>query len=260
MLHASVKNIGWIVGGPDVVIEAILDILTKDGTLMMHTSWEDNPHGLATWRKDRQEAYLAECPAFDPARSRADHRQMSILAEYLRTWPNSYRSRHPYGYAAVGKRAEWITSEQPWQYREGKGSPLEKLCDASGYVVLLGSPIGNVTLLHHAEHIAKVPNKRIDRYKMPILKDGRRTWMEFEEYDTSHGIVDWPDDYFETIIREYLSAGNGRGGKVGAADAYQFEAASLNAFAVRWMEEHFNKTRGAPTLSVDPTLDDRRMP
>jgi len=260
MLHASVKNIGWIVGGPDVVIEAVLEVVGEDGTLMMLTSWEDIPHGLASWPKDRQEAYLAECPAFDPARSRADHRHMSILAEYLRTRPHSYRSRHPYGYAAVGKRAEWITSEQPWQYREGKGSPLEKLCEASGYVVVLGAPLANVTLLHHSEHIAKVPNKRVDRYKMPILRDGRRTWVEFEEYDTSHGIVDWPDDYFETIIHEYLAAGNGRTGRVGAADAYQFGAASLNAFAIRWMEEHFNQARDTSSMGPEGTTDDGRRP
>ena len=81
MLHASVKNIGWIVGGPDVVIEAILDILTRDGTLMMVASWEDSPYELSTWPKYRQEAYLAECPAFDPIRSRADRREMGILPE-----------------------------------------------------------------------------------------------------------------------------------------------------------------------------------
>lgn len=239
MLHASVRAIGWIVGGPDMVLRAILDTLTPGGTLMMLASWEDNPYDLARWPKERQEAYLKECPAFNPATSRADHREMSTLAEYLRTWPGAYRSRHPFSYVAVGKEADWITRDQPWQYRDGPGSPLAKLCEASGRVLLLGCSFGNITLLHHAEHVANVPNKRIDRYKMPVLQNGKRVWMEFEEYDTTNGIVDWADDYFVTIVQEYLATGKGLSGKVGAAESYLFDAASLNDFGVKWMETHF---------------------
>ena len=240
MLHASVKNIGWVVGGPDVVLDAIVDVLTPSGTLLMVASWEDNPYELGKWPEDKQKAYLEECPAFDRQRSRADRKEMGILTEYLRTWPDAYRSRHPFSYVAVGERARWVTEKQPWQYRDGPGSPLAKLYEAGGHVLLLGSPIGNVTLLHHAEHLADVPNKNIDRYKMPILQDGQRVWMEFEEYDTTRGIVDWPEDYFETIVREFLAAGNGCSGKVGDSDSHLFDATALCDFGIRWMEEHVN--------------------
>jgi aminoglycoside 3-N-acetyltransferase len=36
MLHASMKAIGWIVGGPDIVIRALLDVIGPEGTLMMY--------------------------------------------------------------------------------------------------------------------------------------------------------------------------------------------------------------------------------
>jgi aminoglycoside 3-N-acetyltransferase len=39
MLHASVKAIGWVVGGPDIILEALLDLLTPAGTLMMLVSY-----------------------------------------------------------------------------------------------------------------------------------------------------------------------------------------------------------------------------
>lgn len=240
MLHASVKCVGWVVGGPDVVLDAILHVLKASGTLMMLASWEDNPYGLSHWPEERQEAYLRECPAFDPKRSRSDRKEMGILTEYLRTRTGSHRSRHPFSYVALGDRAQWLTDEHPWQYNNGPGSPLAKLCDASGVVLLLGSPIGSVTLLHHVEHLANVSNKKIDRYRMPVLQDGRRVWMNFEEYDTTRGIVDWPDDYFETIVKDYLAAGNGHTGRVGGADSYLFEAKSLTAFGIKWMEDHFN--------------------
>ena len=240
MLHASVKSVGWVVGGPDTIIRAILELLTPSGTLMMLASWEDNPYDLAHWPEERQRKYLDECPAFDPATSRADHRQMSILAEYLRTWPGACRSDHPLGSCvAVGARAAWITRDHPLNYENGPGSPLAKLCEAGGYVLLLGPLLRNITLLHHAEHLAQVPNKRIDRYRMPIIRDGKRVWVEIEEFDTTRGIVDWPEDYFETIAKEYLASGKGRSGKVGGAQSYLFDGAELTAFGVKWMEEHF---------------------
>lgn len=242
MLHASVSRIGWIVGGPDVVISSILDVLTPSGTLIMFASWEDNPHDYAQWSKARQDKYILECPGYDRELSRADHRQMGILTEYLRTWPGAFRSRHPFSYVAVGEHAKWITDDHPWQYRDGKGSPLDKLCQLSGSVLLLGAPLSNVTLLHHAECLANVPNKRIDRYRMPVLIDGESDWVDFEEFDTTLGIADWPDDYFETIVREYMADGAGRFGKVGSADSYLFDCVALNTFGVKWMETHFNCT------------------
>lgn len=239
MLHVSVKALGWVVGGPDTVLDAIFELLTPTGTLMMLASWEDNPYELADWPTDKQQAYLSEGPAYDPARSRADWREMSILSEYLRTWPGALRSRHPFSYVAVGHNAAWIVADQPWQYRDGHGSPLEKLCDADGRVLLLGSPLSNVTLLHHAEFLADVPDKRIDRYRMPVLIDGQRVWMDFEEFDTTTGIVDWPEDYFEAIVRDGLAAGVGRRAKVGAAESHLFAARNLRDFGMQWMETNF---------------------
>lgn len=241
MLHASVKSIGWIVGGPRMVLEAILDTITPSGTLMMLAGWEDNPYDLERWPPERHQAYVKEGPAYDPAASPADHRELSILAEYLRTWPGAFRSRHPFSYVAVGFHAADLVADHPMQYRDGPGSPLAKLCSSRGQVLLLGSSLGDITLLHHAEHLADVPNKRVDRYKMPIIEDGQRVWVEIEEFDTTRGIVDWPDDYFKAIANAFLAEGYGTTGQVGAAQSYLFDAASLNEFGRRWMEVNFVK-------------------
>ena len=143
---------------------------------------------------------------------------------------------------AIGSRARWITENHPLQYGYGPGSPLAKLCEANGQVLLLGAPLNCITLLHYAEHMARVPNKRVVRYKMPILRDGRRVWVEIEEFDTSQGVVDWrAGDYFETIAREYISSGKGSSGKVGTAQSYLFDASGLAKFAIQWMERTFGK-------------------
>jgi aminoglycoside 3-N-acetyltransferase len=238
MLHVSVKAIGWIVGGPDVVIQAPVDVLGQGGTLMMYVAWkEDAPYSLAQLPGKWQEAYLKECPPLDPARSRAN-RDWNILTEYLRTWPGAYRSGNPEASCvAVGAKAEWLTENHPLQYAYGPGSPLAKLLEVKGKVLLLGAPFGSITLLHYAENIAEVPNKQIVRYRMPILRKGKREWVDIEEFDTCGNILPRAEQYFEAIPRVYLTSGKGTKGKVGTADSYLFDAADFVKFAVQWLEK-----------------------
>lgn len=239
MLHASVRAVGWVVGGPDQVLAALLEVLGPEGTLMMMVSWEDGTFEMAEWSEEKRRAYLEEAPPFDPARSRA-YRKWSILTEYLRTWPGSCRSVHPDGsMAAVGRLAAWITADHPLRYGHGPGSPLAKLCEAGGKVLLLGAPFTSLTLLHYAEHLARVPGKRVVRYRCPVLQAGRRVWVELEEYDTNSPIGEWEGDgYFSLIPQEALGRGLGRMGPVGAALCHLFDAAGLHRFAVQWLEDH----------------------
>jgi len=241
MLHASVRAIGWVVGGPDTVIQALLDVLGPEGTLMMYVGWEEDRYLTIALEEGRGEAYLEECPAFDPQRSRAN-RKWSILTEYLRTWPGARRSDHPEAsVAAVGVKAEWLTEDHPLHYPYGPGSPYAKLCESGGKVLLLGAPLNTLTILHHAETLARVPNKRLVRYKMPVLREGKRVWVEIEDIDTGRGIVEGrsSEEYFVEIVREYLKTGKGHSGKVGVAPSYLFDAEDLVKFAVQWLERTF---------------------
>ena len=243
MLHASVKAIGWIVGGPDVVIQALLEVLGKKGTLMMYVGWEDSPwgapHKFAELPEEWRRAYLEEFPPFDSATSRAN-RKWSILTEYLRTWPGAYRSNNPEASCvAVGAKARWLTENHPLQYGYGPGSPFAKLCEANGKVLLLGAPFGSITLLHYAEHLAKVPNKLVIRYKVPILQGGKKVWFDVEEFDTCGNVLPNATEYFEAIPRAYLASGRGRSGKVGEAQSHLFDAAEFVNFAVQWIEKKY---------------------
>ncbi len=243
MLHVSVRALGWIVGGPRVVLAALLDLLTPTGTLLMLASWEGNPYGLAEWPDSTRAAWLAECPPFDPATSPADHRELSILAEYLRTWPGARRSDHPLAsFVAVGARAEELTARHPWHYGHGPDGPLARFCAVGGAVLLLGASFANVTLLHHAEHLAAIPDKRVDRYTMPVLRAGARVWVAIEEYDTTNGIADFGEEEpFAAIGRDFLAAGQGQRGVVGAADAVLLPAPALVRFGVHWLETHHRR-------------------
>lgn len=242
MTHESVRAIGWIAGGPDEVAEAIVEAVGPEGTWMKYVGSEDGTYDLEQWPKEVADVYRASCPAFDPARTRAC-RAWGILCEYLRTRPGAVRSRHPDGsFAAVGPVADWLLRDHPLQDGLGPGSPLDRLLAKNGKVVLLGSPLSDVTFLHLCEYAAAIPNKRRARYASPILDErGARTFVAIEELDSSDGIARYPEggDYFEAVTRAFVARGVGvRTGKVGFADAVLMDARALFDFGVRWMEEH----------------------
>jgi aminoglycoside 3-N-acetyltransferase len=240
MLHASVGEIGWIVGGPEEVVGAISDVLGERGTVMMYVGWEGSPYDIAVEAMELPLALLEIWPAYNPSTSRAMH-AWSVLTEYLRTWPGAQRSGHPdHSFAAVGARATELTQDHPLQYGMGPQSPLAKLCELKGKVLLLGAPLSSVTLLHHAEHLADVPGKEVVRYKAPILQNNNKTWVAIEEFSTT-GCLPWRGsiDLFEAIVRDYIQEGHGSIGSVGAAKSYLFDAADLVAFAIDWIETQF---------------------
>jgi aminoglycoside 3-N-acetyltransferase len=49
MVHASLSSLGWVVGGSQTVVEALLECLGPAGTLCAQASWEDIPFGHAAW-------------------------------------------------------------------------------------------------------------------------------------------------------------------------------------------------------------------
>ncbi len=109
-------------------------------------------------------------------------------------------------------------------------------------MLLLGSRHDEVTLLHYAEHIAPFGGKRIARYKVPILRDGARVWVDCEEFNTSGDGVheNWAENAFELIVDDFIAKRAGtpacRVGQVGLAASVFLDAADLVAHAMPIME------------------------
>lgn len=242
MVHSSMRSVGPILGGPNEMIEALLAAVGDTGTVMMYVDWKDGAQSYT--RTDRgpppSPSQMDAWPVFDPRKARAA-RSYGILPEFLRTWPGAVRSENPgASVTAVGARAEWICADHPLDYGYGPGSPLAKLVQAQGRVLPLGSPLENVTLLHFAEHMARLPDKRVIRYREKLLRRGNAEWIEIEEFDTSDPVVDAaPADHFDRLMRAYLEEGDISMGMVGGARTYHFEAASLHRFAAGWLEQNY---------------------
>lgn len=236
MLHSSVKAVGGVMGGPNVILQALFEALGPEGTLMMYVGWQDIPDYVVELSADVRQIYYDEHPPFDPATARAV-RENSVLAEFLRTWPGAQRSLNPENsMAAVGARAREITRDHPLNYGYGPGSPLSRLVEWGGHVLLLGAPLDALTLLHYAENRARMRHKNIVHYQCPVLQDGRKVWIDVEDYNTGEA----HDDYtFEQIAQDYLALNRTPRGKVGDAQSFLFDAADLTAFAITWLEQHF---------------------
>jgi len=138
MVHTRMSAIGWVVGGSQTVVEALLAAVGPGGTPMAYAGWEDDPWHLAEWPPKWQRAYRAELPPFDPKLSEADH-EMGRLPERIRTWPGAKASTgHVMRMVAVGARAGWLSQDQPWDQPVGPGSPLAQLVKTDGQVLMLG--------------------------------------------------------------------------------------------------------------------------
>jgi aminoglycoside 3-N-acetyltransferase len=250
MLHASIRAVGRVHGGPDQIHLAVEQAISPSGTLLMYVGCQ---HGFDDvgrgWLSKAEEAAILEHqPAFSFRHARAS-RDFGVLAEFFRSSPGTVCSDHVARIAARGMRAEWFIAGQPWNYPYGVGSPLHKLCQAGGKVLLLGSDHDEVTLLHHAEHIAQFDGKRIARYKVPLEREGRRVWVDCEEFDTSgKGVhANWPGKFFEIIVDGFIMAYSGsqicREGQVGNAHCVLMDAAALVNHAVPLMEA---RAKGQP--------------
>ena len=218
MLHASLRAVGEIAGGPDQIHLALKSVLTSEGTLMMYAScpryYDELGRGNLTIEQARE--IRQKLPAFDPLTARSA-RDNGVLVEFLRTYPGSRVNRHVARFVFWGKQADYLMSSQPWNYALGKDSALERFLMLDGKIVLLGSDHDAVTFLHYVEHVADIPRKRIARYQVPVIEDGGRVWRPIEEFATSgNGVhANWPDRFFAKIVDSLLTKTGNNGSRVG---------------------------------------------
>jgi aminoglycoside 3-N-acetyltransferase len=228
MVHAALRSVGEVVGGANTIVHALLDVVGAEGTIVAYVDVE-------SFVEDNDEHDAV--PVFDKriATAARDH---GVLHEVLRTWPSASRSDHPdAGVVALGRQASWIVEPHPFEYGYGEGSPFERVVEAHGHVLMLGAPLDTITLLHYAEHLARIPDKRVVTYRRLMPGPRGPEWITFEEFDTARPVhPTLPENCFEQIARAYLATGRGAVGPFGAAQATRLDGAGLVDFAVEWIE------------------------
>jgi aminoglycoside 3-N-acetyltransferase len=229
LVHSSLSSLGWVNGGSVAVIQALQDVLTPQGTLIMPahsgdlsdpTGWK-NPPVPEPWCEVIRETM----PAYDP---RTTHtRAIGRVAEHFRTWPGVQRSEHPtLSFCAWGRHADEITRGHQLDDSLGEGSPLARLYDLNGYVLLLGVGYDSNTSFHLAEY--RIPKRQELSMGAPILQGGQRRWVTYRDIQLN-------SDLFPQLGEAFESKGNISTGKVGSAACRLFPQRSAVDYAVEWL-------------------------
>jgi len=167
---------------------------------------------------------------------------VGYLAEVLRLKSATRVSDNPEArFGARGTGATQLLADAPWNDYFGACSPLDRLCQIGGSILRLGADPDTTTLLHWSEYKANLPSARgVRRHRRVIGQNGPEVRTVECLNDDGDGIVDWPgEDYFKTILDEYLREGRGERGRVGNAAAELLDARDFGEFGALWMVGHF---------------------
>ncbi|MFD6953054.1 AAC(3) family N-acetyltransferase [Nocardiopsis sp. TSRI0078] len=230
LVHSSLSSLGWVCGGEQAVVQALLDAVGPEGTLVVPTQTMDNSDP-GQWRdpavpREWWPVIRAEAPGFDPRLTPSRH--MGRVPEMVRTWPGAVRSAHPQtSFAALGPRARALMDRHPVGCRLGEDSPLAALEGVRARVLLLGAGFDSCTAFHLAEY--RVPRPRLEECGCALsTPDGGREWITFTDV-----LLDERD--FERLGADFEDTGAVERGPVGGAAARLFPLPHAVAFATRWM-------------------------
>lgn len=234
MVHTSLSSLGFVCGGPQTIIEALLESVGPEGTIMMPTqSWKNlDPSTGVHWEVPEEfwSIIRDNWPPYNKDITPTNTK--GVVAEMFRKWPGTIRSGHPArSVAAIGKNAKYLVDKHDLSNIFGDESPIGKLYQLNGYILLIGVGYDKNTSLHLADVRAKYPSKHNCIEHSAIMENGKRIWKEYETL-----FVDGND--FIDIGRDYEKNFNVNKIKLGNSTIRLIKQRELVDYAIKWIEEN----------------------
>ncbi len=162
MVHSSLSSMGHVEGGSQSVVEAFLEILGPQGTLMVPTFTHSGTE------------------YFDPLVSPSKN---GAITEAVRRHPAARRSLHPtHAVAVIGPDAEALIRDDLERGALGRDCALDRLARKGGWVLLLGVDHQVNSTIHIGEDYAGDPDRHArfspQNPKAVILNHPERGEME----------------------------------------------------------------------------------
>ncbi|MBR46883.1 MAG: AAC(3) family N-acetyltransferase [Rhodospirillaceae bacterium] len=210
----------------------MIDAVSPGGTVMM-AAFSGDLSDPGEWRHppapaDRLDEIRDQTPAYDVARTPT--RGLGLVAEYFRTYPGVLRSGHPQSsFTALGPSAETLTAGHALDNRFGPQSPLGRLVDIGGKILLLGAPHDTASLFHLTQHLVGA-YPAVEK-AAPMIVQGERRWIRYRD-------IEYPIDWFDAGVEVLISKGIAKRGQVCAARSILFPAAEAAGYLVEWRREN----------------------
>jgi aminoglycoside N3'-acetyltransferase len=211
LVHTSYRAVRPVDGGPQGLIGALRDSLAPDGTLVM-----------PSWTGDDDQP-------FDPLTTAASP-DLGVVPDTFWRLPGVIRSAHCFAFAAAGPEAARVTADPLPLPPHLPASPVGRVHDLDGQVLLLGVGHDANTTLHLAELIAGVPY-RVPRHCTVAGPDGRPLRVEYEENDHCCERFSLADGWLR-------ARGLQREGQVGQASARLMRSRDVVAVVSGQLERH----------------------
>jgi aminoglycoside 3-N-acetyltransferase len=229
-VHSSLSRLGHVEGGADTVVDALLEVVGPEGTVMVPTF----NHGGAD--------------IYDPAATASVN---GAVTEALRRRQNARRSLHPtHPYAAIGRHAEELVAGHLEVETFDRRSPLGKLADMGGHVLLLGIGMQANTAAHIGETMARVHCIGFNQDPRSVrLEDGRIIPAWSVVWRDGPCRIEW--DPLETRMR---SRGMIRDGRIGDGEVRLMKALDVIEVTYEMTQE---LCPGCPTMPQGATVATR---
>lgn len=207
--HTSLSRFGYVEGGADTVIDAILETIGEKGTLVMPTftfSWLGNP-------------------PFDPKTTPS---RVGAITETFRKREGVLRSLHPtHSVSALGPKAEEIVSQHTHERPvfDKKGA-FGKLYELDAYILML-APLNTNTMMHMAEEWGGVP---LPDFRGHIIKEGKRVVVTIRKAPWHVNF----EPYYEILFKRGLIKST----KLGEGEVYLMKARDAVDIALEKIKEN----------------------
>ena len=160
LVHSSYKSFGGVEGGPQTVIDALLEVLGAEGTLIMPTFNFDFCKG-ELW----------------DVRNTPSH--MGAITNMVREHPEAKRVFHPiYSFAILGKHAAFLTAER-YHSSYGANSLFAKLRQLDGKIMVIGLIYNDsMTFFHHVEEMEGVDYRYMKEFTGKVTDEDGNTYED----------------------------------------------------------------------------------
>ena len=182
-VQSDLEKYAYINGGAQSIIDALIEVIGYEGTLVTPAFSES----LVDPACDRQ--YLFERDVFDEIRAtrlpyykKKTPSECGSLSNQLMCNEAVFRSNHPtHSILSCGKYAKLICDRHPLHFSLGKDSPIDKVVEMNGYVLLLGTKYSECDIFSYASILSMKNPIRI--VTSPVEKKGEKEFISMLEMD-----------------------------------------------------------------------------